>query len=433
MATKARNIADLGSNDVIETTATGVDVTGTVTADGLTVDGDTQVNGELEVIDSGTYQLHLASSTGAYSNGGLFLGSDEGGDPYYYGTVKWVQDDVSLKIASQHGNNAGGMFFQTGASTGSPSNRIKIAPDGDVSFYEDTGTTAKFVWDSSAETVSIGGSTSNTKLSIVNDASVNGKWLCFDDTRSGYGDWTFYKTSSNDLSLGYDTNSGASPTQGVTFAYGGNVGIGTSSPISKVTSTGGYLATGLDTPSNTNTGSVQLGYDTNKAVLRSFNSSPIEYSCYGEHKFITNGSERARITSEGTFDLVYKNLGSIATYTDTTYRHRDTFANLYFSTPADNVWRNVCAMDNSYGTFTVTGTDTSSGDVAQYAYRVTTTAYGVNMFSQVFYKEGGWNAGTFEFRIANVGGTQTLQMRYSSYYSSSNTGAFYINFNSLGY
>lgn len=27
---KSRNIADLGSNDVLETTATGVDVTGTV-------------------------------------------------------------------------------------------------------------------------------------------------------------------------------------------------------------------------------------------------------------------------------------------------------------------------------------------------------------------------------------------------------------------
>ena len=36
---KSRNLADIGSDDVISTTATGIDVTGTVTADGLTVDG----------------------------------------------------------------------------------------------------------------------------------------------------------------------------------------------------------------------------------------------------------------------------------------------------------------------------------------------------------------------------------------------------------
>jgi hypothetical protein len=37
---KSRNIADLGSDDVLETTATGISVTGTITSDGLVVDGD---------------------------------------------------------------------------------------------------------------------------------------------------------------------------------------------------------------------------------------------------------------------------------------------------------------------------------------------------------------------------------------------------------
>jgi len=36
---KSRNIADLGSNDVLETTATGIDVTGTVTATSYAGDG----------------------------------------------------------------------------------------------------------------------------------------------------------------------------------------------------------------------------------------------------------------------------------------------------------------------------------------------------------------------------------------------------------
>jgi hypothetical protein len=34
-----------------------------------------------------------------------------------------------------------------------------IANNGDISFYEDTGTTPKFVWDASAEALNVGGST----------------------------------------------------------------------------------------------------------------------------------------------------------------------------------------------------------------------------------------------------------------------------------
>tara|TARA_B110000879_G_scaffold212143_1_gene307126 strand:+ start:1342 stop:2652 length:1311 start_codon:yes stop_codon:yes gene_type:complete len=49
---KARNIADIGSDDVISTSSTGVDVTGTITSDGLTVDGDVVLNDQSVVIGS---------------------------------------------------------------------------------------------------------------------------------------------------------------------------------------------------------------------------------------------------------------------------------------------------------------------------------------------------------------------------------------------
>ena len=34
--------------------------------------------------------------------------------------------------------------------------RLRIEHNGDISFYEDTGTTAKFFWDASAEALGIG-------------------------------------------------------------------------------------------------------------------------------------------------------------------------------------------------------------------------------------------------------------------------------------
>jgi hypothetical protein len=51
-------------------------------------------------------------------------------------------------------------------------------------------------------------------------------WLVFNNGASGYGDWNIYKSSSNDLSIGYGTSGGSSYTQALTFAYGGNLGLG---------------------------------------------------------------------------------------------------------------------------------------------------------------------------------------------------------------
>jgi hypothetical protein len=46
---KARDIADLGSNDVLDTSSSGIDVTGSVTADGATFDGYVTINDSVDL------------------------------------------------------------------------------------------------------------------------------------------------------------------------------------------------------------------------------------------------------------------------------------------------------------------------------------------------------------------------------------------------
>jgi hypothetical protein len=45
------------------------------------------------------------------------------------------------------------MNFYTGSTT---RKRLTLGTDGDISFYEDTGTTPKLFWDASAESLGIG-------------------------------------------------------------------------------------------------------------------------------------------------------------------------------------------------------------------------------------------------------------------------------------
>lgn len=68
--TKARNIADIGSNDVLDTDANGVDVTGSITAETAVLSGTSPVlsysdtdNSITAQIGSGTSDFNIATTT----------------------------------------------------------------------------------------------------------------------------------------------------------------------------------------------------------------------------------------------------------------------------------------------------------------------------------------------------------------------------------
>jgi hypothetical protein len=113
-------------------------VNGTVTADGLTVDGNASIG------SSGTSVLDFERSGANYirannsGTGRLHLGA--GSD----------------------------LRFHTGQADNefSENERLRISSGGDISFYEDTGTTPKFFWDASAESLGLGTTTPNYLLDV---------------------------------------------------------------------------------------------------------------------------------------------------------------------------------------------------------------------------------------------------------------------------
>jgi hypothetical protein len=108
----------------LATTATGINVTGTVTADGLST---------------------------AFLNG-----------------------DTNVILTVDADNNQTGKSFVV--QDGSGKSFFKAEQGGDISFYEDTGTTAKLFWDASAESLGIGTSSPDALLEVAgttNDALFN--------------------------------------------------------------------------------------------------------------------------------------------------------------------------------------------------------------------------------------------------------------------
>jgi hypothetical protein len=192
-----------GNNAKLATTSTGIDVTGTVTADGLTVDGDVVVNtgaGTLTVDSFGGSSVQV-SSNGAYKH-------------------------ISTLSSGYH-------LFEVNSKS-----VAKFNNNGDISFYEDTGTTPKFFWDASAERLGLGTSSPSSPLHIEKASGNVGIQITSgnsSDTYINFGDSA--DTNAGLIAYEHDNNAFAFRTNGserMRIDSSGNVGIGTSSPDYKL-------------------------------------------------------------------------------------------------------------------------------------------------------------------------------------------------------
>ena len=252
----------------LATTSTGIDVTGTVTADGLTVSGASGTLATLNRVGSNGVYLNLADNSGS----NVFLG------------------------------NSGGQF-QVQTSGSSYANKMTVEANGDISFYEDTGTTPKFFWDASAEQLIVGGSTAagdaaaddlligqgsgNQGLSIYSGASSTGN-LFFKDSSSNFAGYVQYDHSDNSMRLGTST----SPR--MTIDSSGSVGIGTSSPDTLLHLDGGTSEPEIRLQASSLTSNL-AGFKLDTTGARVVTSSSSSFPL----AFDVNGSEAMRIDASG--------------------------------------------------------------------------------------------------------------------------------------
>jgi hypothetical protein len=197
--TRAKDISKIVTDADLSGT---LDVTGTVTAGGLSVD-----NGAVSKLD-------------VYSNG--------------FNTVLQETGSGSLYIS---GDDL--LFIDSALSKP----HAKMASNGDISFYEDTGTTPKLFWDASAEALGLGTS-SPTKtldidgqLRIRNGGTTGYALLEYGASSTATNNW--HVGSEGDGSFRFYNGVFGSGSERMRIDSSGNVGIGTNSPISALDLSGG--------------------------------------------------------------------------------------------------------------------------------------------------------------------------------------------------
>ena len=167
----------------LSTTSTGINVTGTVTADSLTVEtaqGDISIANSASSLNFARAGINYVRATGASGSFRFITGADD---------------------------------FTT--------DRITIASNGDISFYEDTGAVAKFFWDASAERLGLTGS----DYQFYIHQGSNQPWY---HRALSNGKYSIYLNGTGDI---------------MTLDTSGNVGIGNAAPTTALDVTGTVTAT----------------------------------------------------------------------------------------------------------------------------------------------------------------------------------------------
>jgi hypothetical protein len=264
---------------VLDTNATGINVSGTVVAEGLTVDAGSGTN---------------VKSTG---NNLQF------------------DRDAGASFIDQIGT--GSIRLRT---TSSFTNRMDVANNGDISFYEDTGTTAKFFWDASAESLGIGTIFPADRLHVEGNIYL------------GASSRTIYTGASADLTFQTNTGNllflrGNGASESMRIDSSGNVGIGTSSPSASLDVRNGSAGSTVASFKNAS----GFGLKITPQIGGSGSVTEIGLAGGESLSFAPNNSEAMRITSTGNLEMTGGGSVGWANWTIT-----ESGGSLYFATGGTN-------------------------------------------------------------------------------------------------
>ena len=216
---------DISGTDVLDITSTGIDVTGTVTTNGLTVDANSVGLLATFIGSNNARPLTIDNYDADFSGSGYIFNAESAGG------------EIALQTASK--------------------DRIKVGSGGDISFYDDTGSTQGFFWDASAERLGIGNTSPKSLLNVTGTGADGGILTLENDSSSlitdrKVGQIHFYSNDGSangtgvkadikaiaensigsEIGLAFGTSGTGSATavEAMRISADGSVGIGTASP-----------------------------------------------------------------------------------------------------------------------------------------------------------------------------------------------------------
>jgi hypothetical protein len=210
----------------LSTTATGIDITGTATMDGLLVEGETAGQGA---------SIEVHATTTEFGDALLIAKSDNASNSIHAG-VKIQGSNNPFYIYQSNGSNTNKLRFNYN-SMSDAGGQMTIDSNGDISFFDPTGTTPKFFWDASAESLGIGTSSpAQAKLDILLESdysSHTGHGLSIlSNAANAYT--SLYIGTDDTIDSAYIQSAGKNTSftskKLLLNPNGGNVGIGTSLP-----------------------------------------------------------------------------------------------------------------------------------------------------------------------------------------------------------
>jgi len=205
----------------IATTATGADITGVLTADGLT--------SELGSDAQGKFSGWSPTGSTATHSGAIELGQNAS----YQGIISYDAANDTRFIFDNSWSGTGSTFEFRSNTAATPKTHLKVEGSGDISFYEDTGTTPKFFWDASAESLGIGTSSPANSLH-VSSSSANSVVSYFNNTDTSNGNGILVRGGGSNSGKYVASFQDASANTRMQILSNGNVGIGTSSPSNAI-------------------------------------------------------------------------------------------------------------------------------------------------------------------------------------------------------